>query len=202
MACPPKVPRRGLPKIPLTDEITPMTPPVPKVPSGGAPDRLGIYPGSFDPITNGHLDLIDRALVLFDRLLIAIAINPAKTPLFTGAERAEMIRSSLPLLKAPGWEERVRVEEFHGLLAHLAVERQAASIIRGLRAISDFEFEFQIALINRNLAPTVETVFLMPNARYTFLSSTVIKDVALHGGDVSGFVPPTVKDRLAARFPR
>jgi pantetheine-phosphate adenylyltransferase len=165
-------------------------------------DRLGIYPGTFDPITNGHLDLIDRALHLFDYLLIAVALNPAKSPLFSGAERARMIRDSLPLLKAHGWAKRVEIFEFEGLLAHLAIERRALSIIRGLRAVSDFEYEFQIALTNRALAPTIETVFLMPNAKYTYLASTIIKDVARHGGDVSAFVPPAVLTALKIRFPK
>lgn len=164
-------------------------------------DRLGIYPGTFDPITYGHLDLIDRALHLFDNLLIAVALNPNKNPLFTSAERAQLIRDSLSLLKAHDWKRRVEIVEFHGLLAHFAIERKALSIIRGLRAVSDFEFEFQIALTNRSLAPTVETVFLMPNAKYTYLASTIIKDVARHGGDVSPFVPPAVLTALRARFP-
>ena len=165
-------------------------------------DRLGIYPGTFDPITNGHLDLIDRALHLFDHLLIAVALNPNKNPLFSSSERAQLIRDSLPLLKAHDWKSRVEIVEFHGLLAHFAIERKALSIIRGLRAVSDFEFEFQIALTNRSLAPNVETVFLMPNAKYTYLASTIIKDVARHGGDVSPFVPPAVLAALRARFPK
>ncbi|HWO56680.1 MAG TPA: pantetheine-phosphate adenylyltransferase [bacterium] len=167
-----------------------------------ANDRLGIYPGTFDPITNGHLDLIDRALHLFDRLLIAVAINPNKSPLFSGAERVKLIRESLPFLKAQDWAERVEVVEFEGLTAYLATDRKALSIIRGLRAVSDFEFEFQIALTNRSLAPTVETVFLMPNAKYTYLSSAIIKDVARHGGDVAAFVPPPVLTALRNRFAR
>lgn len=165
-------------------------------------DRLGIYPGTFDPITNGHLDLIDRALHLFDHLLIAVALNPNKNPLFSSPERAQMIRDSLPLLKAHDWKSRVEIVEFHGLLAHFAMERKALSIIRGLRAVSDFEYEFQIALTNRSLAPNVETVFLMPNAKYTYLASTIIKDVARHGGDVAPFVPPAVLAALRARFPK
>jgi pantetheine-phosphate adenylyltransferase len=165
-------------------------------------DRLGIYPGTFDPITNGHLDLIDRALHLFDHLLIAVALNPNKNPLFSSAERAQLIRDSLPLLHAHDWQSRVEIVEFHGLLAHFAIERKALSIIRGLRAVSDFEFEFQIALTNRSLAPNVETVFLMPNAKYTYLASTIIKDVARHGGDVAPFVPPAVLAALRARFPK
>ena len=165
-------------------------------------DRLGLYPGTFDPITNGHLDLIDRALHLFDHLLIAVALNPNKNPLFSSAERAQLVRESLPQLQSADWKSRVEIVEFHGLLAHLAMDRKAISIIRGLRAVSDFEYEFQIALTNRSLAPDVETVFLMPNAKYTYLASTIIKDVARHGGDVSPFVPPAVLAALRARFPR
>jgi pantetheine-phosphate adenylyltransferase len=163
--------------------------------------RLGLYPGSFDPITLGHLDLIDRALALFDTLLIAVADNPAKTALFTAAERQAMIAESLSLLKGVDAVSRVEIITFHGLVAHLAVARGAVSIIRGLRAVSDFEYEFQMALTNRTLAPDVETVFLMPNARYTFLSSAIMKNVAAHGGDVSRFVPPAVHAKLAERFP-
>ncbi|MEW5700806.1 MAG: pantetheine-phosphate adenylyltransferase [Candidatus Zixiibacteriota bacterium] len=163
--------------------------------------RLGLYPGSFDPITLGHLDLIDRALALFDHLLIAVADNPSKTPVFSAAERQAMIVDSLGLLKAHEAVARVEVVTFHGLVADLAVDRGAVSIIRGLRAVSDFEFEFQMALTNRTLAPDVETVFLMPNARYTFLSSAIMKNVAAYGGDVSRFVPPAVHARFAERFP-
>ena len=168
---------------------------------GNAPSRRrGLYPGSFDPITNGHLDLIDRALALFDDLLIAVADNPAKTPLFSVEERCAMVTEAVPLLSAEHAAQRVEVIVYHGLVAHLAVARGAVSIIRGLRVVSDFEYEFQMALTNRTLAPNIETVFLMPNARYTFLSSAIMKDVAAHGGDVSRFVPAPVHARLAARF--
>lgn len=161
--------------------------------------RLAIYPGSFDPITLGHLDLIDRALELFDHLVVAVAQNPSKDPLFTAEERREMIAESLPLLKSADAVARVETVVFEGLIANLAIARNATAILRGLRAVSDFEYEFQIALTNRSLAPTVETVFLMPNAKYTFLSSTIMKDVARHGGDISRFVPPPVLPRLKAR---
>jgi pantetheine-phosphate adenylyltransferase len=162
--------------------------------------RLAIYPGTFDPITNGHLDLIDRALELFDRLVVAVAQNPKKSPLFSSDERRQMIEESLTTLRSEGARDFVDVVVFDGLLANLASEQRAAAIIRGLRAVSDFEYEFQIALTNRTLAPTVETVFLMPNAKYTFLSSTIIKDVARHGGDISRFVPESVNKRLMSRF--
>ncbi len=162
--------------------------------------RIGIYPGTFDPITNGHLDLIDRALALFDHLIIAIAENPDKVQLFSAPERRDMIIDSLKLLQNGDPKHQVEVVIFNGLLAHFAIERKATAILRGLRAVSDFEFEFQIALTNRTLAPDVEAVFLMPNAKYTYLSSSIIKDVARHGGDVAKLVPPVVVQRLTERF--
>ena len=146
------------------------------------------------------LDIIDRALDLFDNLIVAVAQNSSKSPLFSVEERRAMIEESLPLLNATGVPDRVETAAFHGLLADFAVARKVTAIVRGLRALSDFEYEFQIALTNRTLAPTVETVFLMPNAKYTFLSSTIIKDVARYDGDVSQFVPPPVHARLRARF--
>ena len=165
-------------------------------------ERLAIYPGTFDPITLGHLDLIDRALELFDRLIVAVAQNPSKTPLFEAADRQAMIEESLVLLREREARAPVEIVIFDGLLAEFALQQGATAIVRGLRAVSDFEYEFQIALTNRAWAPTVETVFLMPNAKYTFLASTIVKDVARHGGDVSSFVPPPVLARLKARFSR
>ena len=167
--------------------------------TGPTKNRIGIYPGTFDPITFGHLDLINRALALFDHLIVAVAVNPAKIHLFTPEDRRDMILECLKLLEMDDVQRRMEVVIFSGLLAHLAVERGAIAILRGLRAVSDFEFEFQIALTNRALAPSVEAVFLMPNAKYTYLSSTIIKNVAQHGGDVTKFVPPIVVDRLAQR---
>jgi pantetheine-phosphate adenylyltransferase len=168
--------------------------------TGPTKNRIGIYPGTFDPITYGHLDLINRALALFDHLIVAVAVNPAKVHLFPSEERRDMILECLSLLEMEDIQRRVEVVVFSGLLAHLAVERGATAILRGLRAVSDFEFEFQIALTNRTLAPLVEAVFLMPNAKYTYLSSTIIKNVALHGGDVTTLVPPIVVQRLAQRY--
>lgn len=165
-------------------------------------ERLAIYPGTFDPITLGHLDLIDRALELFDRLIVAVAQNPSKAPLFAAEDRRAMIEESLVLLRERESRPPLEIVTFDGLLADFALQHGATAIVRGLRAVSDFEYEFQIALTNRALAPTVETVFLMPNAKYTFLASTIVKDVARHGGDVSAFVPPPVLARLRARFPR
>ncbi len=156
--------------------------------------RVAIYPGSFDPVTNGHLDLIQRGLLLFDQLVVAVADNPDKRPLFAGAERLEMVRSTV--------EDRKRMEFllFSGLLADLAKERQACAIIRGVRAVSDFEFEFQMALMNRKLAPGTETVFLMPSEKYTYLSSNLIKDISRFNGDVSSFVPEMVRRKLQEKF--
>jgi len=156
--------------------------------------RVAIYPGSFDPITNGHLDLIRRGLFLFDRLVVAIADNPDKRPLFTGEQRLEMVRSTVKDLK------EVEILLFSGLLADLVNDRQACAIIRGVRAVSDFEFEFQMALMNRKLAPQTEAVFLMPSEKYTYLSSNLIKDIARFNGDISPFVPEMVRRELQKKF--
>jgi len=156
--------------------------------------RIAIYPGSFDPITNGHLDLIHRGLLLFDQLVIAIADNPNKQPFFSGEERLEMVKSTIE------GQKRVEVLLFGGLLANLAKERNACAIIRGVRAVSDFEFEFQLALMNRKLAPQTETVFLIPSEKYTFLSSNLIKDISRFNGDITNYVPEMVERRLKEKF--
>lgn len=156
--------------------------------------KVAIYPGSFDPITFGHLDLIDRALVLFDRLYVAVAVNPVKEPLFTSEERVAMVQQLTKNKKG------VTVISFPGLLADLNRKLKAVAIIRGLRAVSDFEYEFQMALMNRKLYHGAESVFLMPSARYVFLSSNLIKDVARFGGDVSLFVPKIVEKKLKQKF--
>ncbi len=152
-----------------------------------------LYPGTFDPITNGHLDLVHRALRLFDEVIVAVGTAREKDPMFTVAERVEMIRAATSEL------EGVTVESFSGLLVDEVRRYGATSILRGLRAVSDFEYEFQMALMNRHLAPDVETVFLMPNKNYSYLDSTVVKEVALLGGDASGFVPQVVLERLLER---
>jgi len=156
--------------------------------------KIAIYPGSFDPVTNGHLDLIQRALLLFDRLVIAIADNPDKNPLFSADERLEMVKSTVKDLK------RVKVVLFTGLLANLAKELEASAFIRGVRAVSDFEFEFQLALMNRKLTPKTETVFLIPSEKYTYLSSNLIKDIARFNGEINRFVPKIVERKLKEKF--
>ena len=148
---------------------------------------VGLYPGSFDPVTNGHLDIAKRALDLCDTLHIAVVANPSKQPLFSVEERVDLIRKTTKGLK------NIVVSSFSGLLVDYAREIQANIIFRGLRAVSDFEYEFQMALINRSLHPKIEVVFLVPNEKFIFLSSSSIKEVAKLGGDVSGFVPPVVK---------
>lgn len=156
--------------------------------------RRAIYPGTFDPITNGHLDVIERATGLFDEIIVTVARNSAKTPMFSEEERLDMIRESLTAYPA------VRVDLLTGLTVEYAMAQDAIAIIRGLRAVTDFEYEFQIALMNRKLAPSVSTVFLMPHERYTYLSSSIIREVARHQQDISEFVPPPVATRLRERF--
>jgi pantetheine-phosphate adenylyltransferase len=153
-----------------------------------------IYPGSFDPITNGHLDLIQRATKLFDRVVVAIARNESKHPLFPQNERVQMVRQAIQGLA------NVEADSFDGLLINYVERRGAQAVIRGLRAVSDFEFEFQLALMNRKLNERIETIFMMPKDTYTFLSSRIIKEIASLGGDVSGFVPSHVREALAAKL--
>ncbi len=155
---------------------------------------VAIYPGTFDPITNGHTDLISRAGRLFEQVIVAIAGNPGKTPLFNLDERiamAETVTQDLSNAKVIG---------FHGLLIDCVREYNAQVVIRGLRAVSDFEFEFQLASANRRLDPNVETVFLTPSEKHTFTSASLVKEIALYGGDVSSFVDPHVLGRLAKKF--
>ncbi len=156
-----------------------------------------IYPGTFDPITNGHLSLIERACHLFDTVVVAVAKNIEKKPFFDFDERLRFIKSAV---KNTPYENQVMVVGFDGLLAKVALEMNAVAIIRGLRAVSDFEYEFQMALMNRKLARPVETVFLMPALSWVYLSSTIVKDVAWHGGDVSDLVPAAVKEAFDAKL--
>lgn len=161
-----------------------------------ASPRIAIYPGTFDPVTNGHLDVIERAARLCDEVIIAVAFNPEKRGLFTPDERVALLRSVTNHLT------NVRVTSFHGLLVEFARQQQASAVIRGIRAVSDFEFEFQMALMNRRLSPTLETLFLMPKEEYSYVSSRLVKEVASLGGDVSHFVPPVVAGALREKFAR
>jgi pantetheine-phosphate adenylyltransferase len=156
--------------------------------------RIAIYPGTFDPITNGHISLVHRAVHLFDEIIVAVARASTKSTLFTAEERLKMVEKSV------GNRTTVRAEIFDNLLADYAREVGATAIIRGLRAVSDFEYEFQMALMNRRMARKVETVFLMPALSWVYLSSTIVKDVAKNGGDIGGLVPAPVVQALAKKF--
>ncbi|MBI2219086.1 MAG: pantetheine-phosphate adenylyltransferase [Candidatus Rokubacteria bacterium] len=159
--------------------------------------KRAVYPGMFDPVHNGHIDLIHRSLRIFDELIVAVVANPSKQPLFTVAERLEMIDEGIANLHTT----KLRILAFDGLLIDLVSRERADCIVRGLRAVSDFEYEFQMALMNRKLRDTVETVFLMPHEKYTYISSRLIKEVASFGTSVAGLVPPVVEKRLAEKFP-
>ncbi len=152
--------------------------------------KIAVYPGSFDPITNGHIDIIKRGIQLFDWVDIAVIKNPAKKPVFSLSERVRMVKNATKSLK------KVSVSSFEGLLVNYVKFKHASIIIRGLRAVSDFEYEFQMALMNRRLSSRVETVFLMPQERYTYLSSSIIKEIVFLGGDVKGLVPDEVEKAL------
>ena len=151
---------------------------------------VAVYPGSFDPITNGHLDVIQRAATIFDRMIVAVARHTEKTPTFTAQERVALARAAVRNLR------NVTVDGFEGLLVSYARRKKATVVVRGLRAVSDFEFELQMALINRKLGPEIGTIFLMPKDEYTFISSRLVKEIAQLGGDVSDFVPINVKKAL------
>lgn len=157
-------------------------------------EELAVYPGSFDPITNGHVDIIRRGAKLFPRILVAVLENPKKATLFSVEERMEIIRE---IFKDP---PRIEVEAFHGLLADFTKLRGARAVIRGLRAVSDFEYEMQMALMNQQLNPDLETLFMMPSARYTFLSSSLVKEVFALGGSVRELVPSIVEQKLREKF--
>jgi pantetheine-phosphate adenylyltransferase len=157
--------------------------------------KRAVYPGMFDPVHNGHLDLVQRSLQIFDEVIVAVVANPSKTPLFTVHERLEMIDEATSTLSG------LRIVAFDGLLIDLVARERADCIVRGIRAVSDFEYEFQMALMNRKLRSTVETVFLMPHEKYTYISSRLIKEVASFGTPVTGLVPPLVEKRLSEKYP-
>jgi pantetheine-phosphate adenylyltransferase len=155
--------------------------------------RVAIYPGTFDPLTNGHVDIIERGARIFDAIIVAILANVEKTPLFSENERIAIIRD---VFKG---HENVQVEAFSGLLVDYAQLKNATVLVRGLRAVSDFEYEFQMALMNRHLAPGLETVFMMPDEKYTYISSRLIKEVFTLGGEITGLVPPLVEEKLRGK---
>lgn len=156
--------------------------------------KTAIYPGTFDPITLGHIDIIQRASRLFDEIIVTLAVNQSKKPLFSDAERLEMMRDAIQPFA------NVTIEKFDGLLVNFALQKKATVIIRGLRAVSDFEYEFQMALMNKHLQSDITTVFLMPNEKYTYLNSSIVKDVARFGGNFENFVTKFVADKLKEKF--
>jgi len=157
-------------------------------------EKTAIYPGSFDPITNGHIDIVERGLKIFDKIIVAILRNPEKETLFTVEERKKMIETSL------NKHSNIEVDIFDGLLVDYAKKRNAGTILRGMRAVSDFEYEFQLALMNRKLNREVQTVFLMTGLRWIFTSSSIIKEAASFGGNINGMVPPAVSRKLKEKF--
>ena len=162
--------------------------------------RRAIYPGSFDPVTNGHLDIIERGCKLFDEIIIAILVNPEKQPFFSIEERREILEEVLKGITRGNC--LVRVEDFEGLLVHYALAQKADAIVRGIRAISDYEYELQMALMNRRLEPSIETVFMMPAETYSYVSSRLVKEVFQLGGELDGLVPPLVEARMKDKFGR
>lgn len=160
-------------------------------------ETLALYPGSFDPITYGHLDILERATELFDEVIITIAVNTKKETVFSGDEREALIEECL---KDKPWADRVEIQQFTGLLVDFAKERNAQTLIRGVRQVSDFEYEFRMALTNRRLAPEVDTVFLMPNEQLTFISASLVREIAYWDGDLSSFVPNHVANALHEKF--
>lgn len=160
-------------------------------------ETLALYPGSFDPITYGHLDILERATELFDKVIVTIAINERKKAVFTGEERKAMLQQCIEGKK---WASRVEVELFKGLLVNFAKQKKAKTLVRGVRQISDFEYEFRMALTNRRLAPEVDTIFLMPNEHLTFISASLVKEVAVWGGELTSFVPELVAKALKERI--
>src|SRR5215204_4882920 len=160
--------------------------------------RRAIYPGSFDPVTNGHLDIIERGCKLFDEIIIGILVHPEKTPFFSIEERHQMLTEILKDLSKGGCH--VRVDSFRGLLVNYAVAQEANAIVRGIRAISDYEYELQMALMNRRLEPSIETVFMMPAETYSYVSSRLVKEVFQLGGPIDGLVPPLIEKRMKEKM--
>lgn len=158
--------------------------------------KTAIYPGTFDPITYGHIDIIERAREIFDKVIVMVAQNPEKKPLFSNSERVRMIQKVVSKYKS------VDVDSYDGLLVEFAKRKKASAIVRGLRAVSDFEYEFQMALMNRKLEANITTVFLMPHEKYTYLNSSLVREIARLGGDVSEFVPPIVRQLLSKKIKR
>ncbi|PLX23575.1 MAG: pantetheine-phosphate adenylyltransferase [Ignavibacteria bacterium] len=156
--------------------------------------RIAVYPGSFDPVTYGHIDVLERATDIFDNVIVTIARNSSKTPLFSTDQRVALLQESVSHL------ENVEVDTFEGLIVDYARKRQAVALVRGLRAVSDFEYEFQMALMNRKLDSDIATVFLMPHERFTYLNSSIVRELARHRTDVSDFVPECVREALVAHF--
>ncbi|MEX2478957.1 MAG: pantetheine-phosphate adenylyltransferase [Gracilimonas sp.] len=158
---------------------------------------IALYPGSFDPITNGHLDILERATKLFETIIVTVAVNKEKDAVFSGDERVELIKACI---KDKSWARKVKVKQFTGLLVDHAVDMKADTLVRGVRQISDFEYEFRMALTNKRLAPEVDTIFLMPDEEFTFISASIVKEVAYWGGDLTSFVPEIVAKALKEKF--
>lgn len=159
--------------------------------------RTALFPGSFDPITNGHLDLLERATRLFEKVIVTVAVNNQKRSVFSGAERVELIRTCI---EDKPWRDRIEVEEFTGLLIDFAKRKGVKTLIRGVRQLSDFEYEFRMALTNRRLSPEIDTVFLMPDEQLTFISASLVREIAWWGGDLSSFVPDPVAAALHEKY--
>ena len=160
--------------------------------------RRAIFPGSFDPLTNGHLDIIKRSSPLFDEMIVAVLNNPDKNPMFDVDERCSMIREVMPAIETSGCE--IRIASFSGLTAEFAKKMNATAIVRGIRAVSDYEYELRMALMNRRLEPSIETVFLMAGEEYSYVSSTLMKQVFLLGGKIEGLIPELVEQRMRAKL--
>ncbi len=160
-------------------------------------ERIALYPGSFDPFTNGHLDILQRASRMYDKIIVTIAVNNSKNAVFSGDERISLIKEAIKDFK---WADRIEIELFTGLLVNFAKKKNVNVLLRGVRQISDFEYEFRMALTNRRLAPDVDTVFMMPDEQLTFISATIVKEIAAWGGDLSSFVPDNVARALQKKY--